>query len=325
VTTTLDPRLNPHQTYLIEEFADEYHEHHMSRRDMLRRVLLITGSIPLTASSLLALGCGTDDDEDAPAASTPVSTAAAQAPAGTPAAPATPGVSPTDPGIVAADVAFPGPASEMKGYLARPSAAGTYPGVLIIHENRGLNDHTRDVARRYAKEGFAGLAIDLVSRGGGTGTDAAMNTGFLGRANPDELVADLLASVAYLKAQPATQGKALAVTGYCLGGNYAFEVAANSTDIKAAAPYYGSAVRPLEKLATTSAAVLAVYGETDMRITPQAAQVEEKLKASGRPYDIKIYPGAGHSFFNETGGAYNAAAAASAWADTLVWFRRHLG
>jgi carboxymethylenebutenolidase len=320
--------LNPHQTYLIEEFADEYHEHHMSRRDMLRRVLLITGSIPLTASTLLALGCGTNDNEDeapSPAVTSAPATAAAKATTpGAAAAAATPGVSPTDPAITASDVTFPGPASEMRAYFARPSAAGTYPAVLIIHENRGLNDHTRDVARRYAKEGFAGLAIDLVSRGGGTGADAAANTGFLGRANPDDLVSDLLAAVDYLKTQPSTQGRALAVTGYCLGGNYAFEVAAASKDVKAAAPYYGSATRPLDRLAMTGAAVLVVYGETDTRITGQAPTVEEKLKASGRPYEIKIYPGAGHSFFNETGSGYNATAAASAWADTLAWFRRHL-
>src|SRR5688500_18146546 len=173
----------------------------MSLRDMLRRVLLITGSIPLTATTLLALGCGTNDGDEGgvPGAGTsaPATAAAKGTTAATPSTPATPGVSLTDPTITAADVAFPGPASEIKGYFARPSAPGTYPGVLIIHENRGLNDHTRDVARRYAKEGIAGLAIDLVSRGGGTGADAAANTGFLGRANPDDLVADLLAALEY--------------------------------------------------------------------------------------------------------------------------------
>jgi carboxymethylenebutenolidase len=194
----------------------------------------------------------------------------------------------------------------------------------LIHENRGLLDHFKDVARRYAKEGFAALAIDLVSRRGGTGADAAANTGALGNANPDDLVADLMAGLAYLKAQPYTQGKNLGVSGYCFGGGYTWEVAAASTDVKAAVPYYGSATRPLEKLATTGAAVLAVYGETDTRITGQAPQVEEKLKASGKPYEIKIYPGAGHAFFNETGMNYNAAAAADAWTATIAWFRRHL-
>jgi carboxymethylenebutenolidase len=320
--------LNPHQTYLIEEFADEYHEKHMSRRDMMRRVLLITGSIPLTATTLLSLGCGTGDDEDsAPAAATSAATTAATAVAkapATPAVPATPGVSPTDPAITASDITFPGPASEIKAYVARPSASGTYHGILLIHENRGLLDHFKDVARRYAKEGFAALAVDLVSRRGGTGTDAAANTGALGNANPDDLVADLLAGLAYLKSQPYTQGKSLGVSGFCFGGGYTWEVAAASPDVKAAVPYYGSATRPLEKLATTRAAVMAVYGETDTRITGQAPQVEEKLKASGRPYEIKIYPGAGHAFFNETGQAYNAGAATEAWAATLAWFRRHL-
>ncbi len=208
--------------------------------------------------------------------------------------------------------------------MARPSGTGAYPGILIIHENRGLNDHTKDIARRYAKEGFVGLAIDLVSRNGGTVADIALNTGALGRSNPDDLVTDLIAALAYLKAQPSTQGKALGVTGFCFGGGYTFEVVANSKDVKAGVPYYGSATRPLEKLATTQAAVLVMYGGTDARITGQSADVDAKLKASGKPYEIKVYPEAGHAFFNETGQAYNAAAAADAWKLTLAWFRRHL-
>jgi carboxymethylenebutenolidase len=196
--------LNPHQDYLIREFAEEYLESHMTRRDMMRRVLLITGSIPATASLAFTLGCGTAKDEAARATAT--ATAAAKAPAsataaatatGTPRAAATPGVPVDDPALEAADIRFPGPAGELRGYLARPRGAGTFPGVLIIHENRGLLDQVKDIARRYAKEGFVALAIDLVSRAGGTNLqDAALNTGFLGRANPDDLVADCLAGIA---------------------------------------------------------------------------------------------------------------------------------
>ena len=224
--------LNPHQAYLIEEFADEYQEQHMSRRGMLRRVLLITGSIPITASTLFSLGCGTASPADKAASAT----AAAATATATATVAATPGVSPTDPAITVTEVTFPGPATPIKAYMARPSGTGAYPGILIIHENRGLNDHTKNIARRYAKEGFVGLAIDLVSRNGGTVAEIALNTGAIGRSNPDDLVTDLIAALAYLKAQPSTQGKALGVTGFCFGGGYTFEVVANSKDVKAGVP-----------------------------------------------------------------------------------------
>jgi carboxymethylenebutenolidase len=303
----------------------------MSRRDMMRRVLLITGSVPMTAFMLTTLGCGTASQEQARATTAPTTAAtAATTPAATatraatPAVAATPGVSPTDPTIEVANVKLPGPASDILAYYAKPKAAGTYPGILIIHENRGLVEPAMDIARRYAKEGFAALAIDLASRAGGTGTDAAAVTGFLGRANPDDLVADLLAGVKYLKAQPATQGKALGVTGFCFGGGYCFEVAAASPDVKAAVPYYGSATRPLEALAKTQVAVLAIYGGADTRITAQAPDVEKRLQASGRPYQIKIYDGAAHAFFNDLGTSYHPEAAADAWKLTLAWFRQQL-
>lgn len=326
--------LNPHQDYLIREFAEEYLEEHMSRRDMLRRVLLITGSIPATAALAFTLGCGTAKDDAARATST--ASAAAKAPAtataaatatatGTPRAAATPGVPADDPALEAADIRFPGPAGELRGYLAKPKGAGTFPGLLIIHENRGLLDQVKDIARRYAKEGFVALAIDLVSRAGGTNLqDVAANTGFLGRSNPDDLVADCLAGIAHLKGLPTTQGKKLGVVGYCFGGGYTFEVAAASKDVAAAIPYYGTAQRPLEALARTSAAVLVNYGETDTRLTAQAPQVEERLKQSGRPYRIKIYQGAGHAFFNDTGASYNPEAAADSFKEALDWFRQHL-
>lgn len=330
--TALDEKLNPHQTYLIEEFADEYNERHMTRRDMMRRVLLITGSVPMTAFALTTLGCGTAETEKARATAAPTSTLATATPAptatpfATPAVAVTPGVAATNPNIEAADVKFPGPASDVLAYLAKPKAAGTFPGILIIHENQGLIDHFKDVARRYALEGFVALAVDLVSRKGGTGTDIAVNNGALGSANPDDLVADLQAGLKYLKEQPATRGKPLGVTGFCFGGGYAFEVAAVSPDVKAAVPYYGSATRPLQAgtLAKTQAAVFVVYGGNDARITGQSADVEKALVASGKPHQIKVYDGANHGFFRESGNGYHAAASADAWKMTVDWFRKHL-
>lgn len=325
--------LNIHQRYLIEEFAEEYHEHRLPRRELLHRVLLVTGSVPTTAVALLALGCGSDEATTAtPAATTSggaatgqpaasVTPAVAASPTGSAAA-SGPGVATTDPAVIATDVRFPGPASELLGYLARPRAEGARAGILIIHENRGLTEHFRDVARRYAMEGFAALAIDLVSRDGGSKADSNQNTGFLGRSAPADLTADLVASLQYLKAQPFVRANSLGVTGFCFGGGYTWEAAIASPDVRAAVPYYGTA--PLDRIGRIRAAVLAMYGETDTRITSQAAEVERTLRAAGTTVEVKIYPGAGHAFFNDTGANYNAAAAADAWPRTLAWFRQYL-
>ncbi|HXH20402.1 MAG TPA: dienelactone hydrolase family protein [Dehalococcoidia bacterium] len=311
--------LNVYQRYVVEEFADEYKEHDLSRRDLLRKVLYVTGSIPLTASVLLALGCGDSADEPAP-------TATREPPSPTPPPATGPGVTvqPSDGAIQVREVSYRGPASEIKAYLARPATGTAFPAIVIIHENRGLNEHIRDIARRYAKEGFVGLAVDLLSRQGGTPTDAAQAPGLLTNTRPEDLVADLVASVEYLKQQPFVRAGALGVTGFCFGGGYAFELAVASKDIKAAVPYYGTAQRVLDRLGETNAAMLVIYGGNDTRITSQAPQVEERLRAANKTFQIKVYDGANHAFFNDTGGSYNEAAAKDAWQITLAWFRQHL-
>lgn len=307
--------LNHYQRYLIEEFADDYLGSRMSRRDLLKRVLLITGSVPLTASLLIALRCG---DSAAPAATAVPSPSSAVA---TTAAGIGPGVSPTDPAIEAGSITIPGPASQLFGYLARPRASGTFPGVIIVHENQGLLEHFRDIARRYAKEGFVGLAIDLGSRQGGSKEDPSQNTALL-RLGTAEFVADMLAYVEYLKTRPFVRPAALAATGFCFGGSMTWELAVASQDIRVAVPYYGTA--PVEQLGSTRAAVLAIYGETDRFINPQIPAVEERLKATGKTHALRVYPGAGHAFFADHKTSYHEPSAKAAWTETLAWLRRHL-
>jgi carboxymethylenebutenolidase len=317
-------QLNPHQQYLLEEFAEDYLARQMSRRDMIRRSLYATGSVALTATTLFALGCGSgDDDTGAGASATPTTTAPEVTTAPTTAAGGPPGaVAENDPAITAQDVTFQGTGGTIFGYLARPSANGTYPGIIVIHENRGLLPHFKDVSRRYAKQGFVALAVDLASRLGGTATAGQQ----LGQVRPEDAVADLQSGLDYLKAQSYVKATALGVTGFCFGGGYAFDLAAASPDIKAAVPYYGTAMRALGMgLSATKAAVHVMYGETDTRLTEQRVQVEPALQQSGRPYMITVHAGAGHAFFNDTGGSYNEKAATDAWNATLAWFRMHLG
>jgi carboxymethylenebutenolidase len=312
-------RIEHHQLYVIEEFAEQYHERRLSRRELFHRALLITGSVPLTASVMLALGCGDSADDEPVATAEPTSPPVATTAAGT-----GPGVPEDDPAIEVSSVRFAGPASDLLGYMARPRAAGSLPGVIVIHENQGLLDHFKDVAQRFAREGFAALAVDLVSRVGGTSSDANQNMTAL-RARREDLVADLVAYTNHLKAQPFVKANAIGVTGYCHGGGQTWELAAASPDIKAAAPYYGSASpEALAALPGTEAAVLAVYGENDTRITGQAPQVESALRGAGKTIEVKIYPGAGHAFFNEEKTSYHEASAKDAWTQTLAWFRRYL-
>lgn len=312
--------MNEYQQYLIEEFADEYRERRMSRRDLLRRAVLIMGSVPAGLAALAVVGCGGDDDADEVAkelASPPTPTTA---PSLSPAASAT---AAQESGVSTADVKFAGPGSDLLGYVARPAQKGTYPGVVIIHENRGLVEHTKDVTRRYAREGFVAIAVDLVSRDGGSKADVALNTGFLGRSNPDDFVADLKAYVAYLGGQEGVKPGGVGVTGFCFGGGYVFEAAIASPQVKAAIPYYGIC-RLIDQLATTRAAVLAIYGQLDTRVSAQADRVRAELAKTGRPFDVLVYPGANHAFFNDTGASYNADAAKDAWTKSLDWFRRNL-
>jgi carboxymethylenebutenolidase len=313
-------QLQHHQRYVIEEFAEDYHEGKMSRRELMRRALLITGSVPITASLLFALGCSDDSSQGEPAAPTQP----AAPPVATTAAGIGPGVSESDPAIQVSNVKFAGPASDLLGYLARPAANGTYPGVIVIHENRGMHDHFKDLSRRFAKEGFAALAVDLVSRLGGTSTDANINMMAL-RASRTDLVADLLAYTGYLKTQPFIKANALGTIGFCFGGNQAFELAASSPDIKAATPFYGTLSPDARTgLTSTNAAIYAFYGADDMRVTPNEAVVRETLTMARKTFETKIYPGASHQFFNETANAYNEAAAKDAWTQTLAWFRKYL-
>lgn len=323
--------LNVYQRYLIEEFSDDYHEKTLDRRNLLKKVLLVTGSIPVTAAVLTSLGCGSPAVDEkrvsstsSPAAAAPTATAARPSPVPTNVTRAGATVLPTDPAIDVADVKFKGPASDILLYQAKPKGNGPFPAVMIIHENRGVTEHFKDVARRYAKEGFAAFAVDLVSRGGGSKPDTNENTGFLGRSNPDDLVADLVATAGFMKTQPFVKPAAMGVTGFCFGGGYAFEAAAAIPEMKAAVPYYGPATRVLENLPKTNAAVLAMYGGADARITAQAPAVEAKLKGAGKTVEIKIFAGAPHAFFNDTGNSYHEAAATEAWPLTLSWFRKYL-
>ncbi len=318
--------LHPHQTYVIEEFAEEYLAQRMQRRDLLRRTLAITGSVSVTAATLLALGCSdSKNNGGTPAATATKGAAATQAPAPTAtlAAGQPPGVSETDPAIDAKDVTFPGPASTVKAYIARPKGEGSYPAVLVFHENAGLLPQFKDVARRFAKENFVALAIDLVSRMGGTTGDAAKDMKAL-QAPMDDFVADSQAAVNYMKTQSFIKPGAIGVTGFCFGGGMALQMAGKSPDMKACVAFYGFTTPDLTAmLAKVAPPILYLVGDQD-NLSKSLPALEGAVKAGGRTFESHVYAGANHAFFNNDKPSYNQPASVDAWPRTLAWFRKYL-
>ena len=230
--------------------------------------------------------------------------------------------------ISGADVEFSTTETKLGGYLAAPATGrgdGPFPGVIVIHENRGLNEHTRDVARRFAIEGFVALAPDALARLGGTSTmespDAARAA--IGTLTPEQIMSDLNAALDYLGAQPKVQDGKLGSVGFCWGGARAFNLALSSDKVGAAVVFYGSAPE-LAELPKVKAPVLGLYGATDERITSKVPEVAAAMQAANKPYEYKIYEGAGHAFFNDTGDRYNPRAAADAWPRAVKFLRENL-
>ena len=329
--------LNDVQKYLIEEHVEEYQEGRIPRRELLRRVTLISGSAALAATIVAACGQPTSG-VGAPASPTAAATAAAtaspspalvaQAFATPPATPATDGITvrENDPRIKVSKPEVKGTdGASLMAYMAAPAAAsGKVPGIIVIHENRGQTEHIRDVVRRAATAGFVAVTIDLVARAGGAAklTDQAAFNAELGKLTLAGKLADHKATIAYLKTQSSG---AIGVVGFCFGGGEVWNLVAAGADLKAAVPFYGPQPSNFADISKTKTAVSAVYAQQDTRITGTATQMEETLKKAGVPTAITVYPGANHGFHNDTGGdRYNAVQAQRAWVATVEWFRKYL-
>lgn len=228
--------------------------------------------------------------------------------------------------IVARTVTFPGSGgAELSGYLASPKeATGRLPAVLVIHENRGLNPHIEDVARRLALEGFLALGVDLLSRDGGTPADEDAAREKIGKLDPATTVADAVAAVAYLKSLPDSNGKVGAV-GFCWGGGLVNRLAVAAPDLAAAVAYYGMQP-PAADVPKIKAKLMLHYAGLDERINAGIPAYEAALKAAGVDYQVFVYDGANHAFNNDTSAArYDAAAAKLAWSRTVAFLKKNLG
>jgi len=229
-----------------------------------------------------------------------------------------------DPRLTAERVAYDSPKGKINGYLVRAKAKGKRPVVLVIHENRGLNPHLEDVARRFAAEGFLAYAVDLLSLVGGTPPSEDAARELHPKMNQDDAVAALVSGVSFLKSHPESTGKVGAV-GFCFGGLMINRLAASSPELDAGVAYYGRQV-PAAQVPNIKAALLLHYAETDDPVNSGIPAYEAALKANNKKYTIYTYPGTQHAFNNDTGAArYNKAAADLAWERTLAFFKEQLG
>ncbi len=223
-------------------------------------------------------------------------------------------------------VEYPNGDVKLSGYLSKPKKKGKYPAILVIHENRGLNDHTRDVARRFASEGFVALAVDALSRKGGTAsmtTPEKVREAFAAIPATD-VISDLNAGLNFLNTHGNVKKNKLASIGFCWGGARSFMLSTAENKLAAAVVFYGTAPTEAE-LMKVKCPVFGVYGEKDERITSKVSEVDSAMKKLKKPYEFKIYKAAQHAFFNDTNGErFNAEAAKDAWIQTLTFLRKNL-
>jgi len=319
--------LNQFENYLVHEFVEDYEDGIMSRRDMVGRVLPITGGVAATATVLSRMGVAAAQEGTPPPQPTP------SGPRSSVAVPA------DDPRIMAEEITFEGDDATIMAYQARPAegvsmaspvatpaGGGGVPLVLICHENRGLTDHIRDVTRRWAAEGYVACAIDLLSREGGTANvaDPAEIPAILTDTDPMRHIADFQAAIAHYETESFADISRLGMTGYCFGGGITWRAATQIAELNVAAPYYGPPP-PIEDVPNIEAAVLGVYSDDPDDFANEGRdELEAALEAAGVTFQINVYPDTQHAFHNDTSARWNEEQALAAWNDTLAWFAQHI-
>jgi carboxymethylenebutenolidase len=299
----------------IERLIHEYVDGALNRRHLLRRLARLAGGAAAAAAVLETAGLA---QVRPPADASDVR------------------VSENDPAIEWRDVSFPGQAGQVQGLLAsprpflmsprgqRPGVTGPQPAVLVIHENRGLSEHIRDVTRRVAKAGFVALGIDLLSRQGGTKAfaDDTVRGQAYGRTLQSERHEDMVSGVEYLKKQENVVADRIGAIGFCAGGGNIYYSVYNGLALQAAVPFYGTPPSPLPAGVITP--LLGIYSENDRAQAGRIAELSGSLVAARVTFGIHVYKGTNHAFFNDTGNVYDRAAAIDAWARAIDFLDAHL-
>lgn len=280
----------------VYDLYDQYAHYGLDRREFLQKLAVIAGGF-MAAETLLKL------------------LESNQARAQT--------IAPEDARITTSRVTIPGPAGAIKAYLALPKGDAKTGAVVVVHENRGLNAHIEDVARRVAADGLIGLAVDFLSGMGGTPMDPDQARDMIGKLDMTAVVADAKAALAWTATLPTSNGKA-GIVGFCWGGGLVGVVAEADPDLDAGVVFYGR-TPPLDRVGGIKAPLLLNYAGTDAGINAGVPAFESALKAAGKSYELHSYEGAQHAFHNDTSEArYNAEAAKLAWGRTIAFFKKNL-
>ncbi len=277
------------------DLYDEYAQGSLDRREFLRKLAVLAGG---TAAAITLLPL--IKDKYAQAQVVPVD----------------------DPRLDVENIKYPGETGDVLAHFARPKGDAKLPGVIVIHENRGLNPHTEDVARRAAIEGFIAIAPDALSPLGGTPEDVNEARSLMRKLDSQTTVKNYVAAVKYLKTHPQSTGK-VGCMGFCWGGGMTNQVAVNSPDLVAAVPFYGRQPAP-EDVPKIKASMLLHYAGLDERINAGIEAFEVALKQASVEYKLYMYEGAGHAFFNDTGSRYHKEAALLAWERTIAFLKEKL-
>ena len=280
----------------IIDLYEKYADGSLNRRELLKRLAVLSGGTA-AAFSLLSQ----------------VETKVAMAEV----------VPKNDPRLHTETVLYPGQSGDVRAYWARPKGEEELPGVIIIHENQGLNDHIKDVTRRMALAGFLAVAPDALSPLGGTPEDSNEARSRLRELDSQDTIKNFVAAVQYLKTHPLSTGK-VGCTGFCWGGGIVNQVVVRSPDLLAAVPFYGRQPAS-EDVPKIKSSLLLHYAGLDKRINAGIKAFEAALKKASVDYKIYIYEGAGHAFFNDTSESrYHKAAAQLAWKRTIEFFNKKL-
>lgn len=277
----------------IINLFDEYTHKPLTREDFLKRLTRLVGSsaaalaiLPLLEVNYAHASTVQEDDKD----------------------------------LIAEDITYLGEGTTMKGYLVRPKGKKKHGAVVIIHENRGLNPHIRDVARRVAKAGYVALAPDALSPLGGTPANEDEARDKIGKLEAAANLKNFLKSVEFLQSHASSNGK-VGCVGFCWGGAMSNQLAVNSPQLKAAVAYYGRQPEAAD-VPKIKSAVQLHYGGLDERVNAGIPAYEEALKKAGVKYELFIYEGAQHAFNNDTAPTrYNPEAAKLAWKRTMRLFK----
>ncbi|SHJ06995.1 carboxymethylenebutenolidase [Hymenobacter daecheongensis DSM 21074] len=281
----------------IINLFDEYTHRPLSRKEFMEQLVKLTGGLTLALTALAVLEPGyaqaTTTDEKSN-------------------------------NLLTEEVTWPGDGLTMKGYLAHPKGRKKRGAVVVIHENRGLTPHIKDVTRRVAQAGYLALGVDALSGAGGTPANEDEGRELIGKLDMVKNLNSYLAALTYLRQRPDCNGRTGCV-GFCWGGALANELAVHDPQLDAAVAYYGRQPKA-EDVPRIKAALLLHYGGLDERVNAGIPAYEAALQAARKPYELYIYEGANHAFNNDTSPArYNAEVAKLAWDRTLKLFKQKLG